>query len=292
MTYSIVARDADTGELGVAVQSHWFAVGPTVPWARPGVGAVATQAMAKVSYGPEALELLAGGASAEEALAQLTGRDDGAAFRQVAIVDAQGRVATHTGNLCIGYAGHVTGAQVTCQANIMVSEVVWGRMLETFENSSGPLAERLLVALEAAEEAGGDLRGRQSAAILVVPGAGEWWKTTVSLRVDDNPAPLPELRRLLRLHSAYAAANEGDDLISQGKSDEAAARFEHALELQPDSHELLFWSGLGLVATGAVDDGVARVRAAIALQPTWRELLDRLPYDVSPHLEVIRQRLS
>ncbi len=203
MTYSIVARDPQTGELGVAVQSHWFGVGPLVPWARPGVGAAATQANVRVAYGPEALELLASGVGAEEALARLTAADPGAAGRQLAIVDAHGGVAAHTGSACMDFAGHVTGDQVSCQANIMANATVWSRMLETFSTAAGPLASRLLAALDAAEAAGGDIRGRQSAALLVVPAAGEWWETNVSLRVEDHPEPLvgaaPALRRAPRL---------------------------------------------------------------------------------------------
>ena len=292
MTYSIVARDPQTGDLGVAVQSHWFSVGPVVPWVRPGVGAVATQAIARVANGPEAIELLERGDSARDALAQLVAKDEGAQWRQVAIVDAQGQVATHTGAACIPYAGHVTGEQVSCQANIMASETVWGRMLEAFEGATGPLAERFLLALEAAEAAGGDLRGRQSAAILVVPAAGEWWETTVSLRVEDHPDPLPELRRLMRLHDAYALAGRGDELTTEGDHDAAAALYRRSSELAPDNHELLFWSGLGLVQNGDFEGGLAQVRAAIELQPGWAELLTRMPDSVSPALPVIRDRLS
>jgi len=276
MTYSIVARDPQTGDLGVAVQSHWFSVGPVVPWARPGVGAVATQAIARVANGPEAIELLERGDSARDALAQLVAKDEGAQWRQVAIA----------------YAGHVTGEQVSCQANIMASETVWGRMLEAFEGATGPLAERFLLALEAAEAAGGDLRGRQSAAILVVPAAGEWWETTVSLRVEDHPDPLPELRRLMRLHDAYALAGRGDELTTEGDHDAAAALYRRSSELAPDNHELLFWSGLGLVQNGDFEGGLAQVRAAIELQPGWAELLTRMPDSVSPALPVIRDRLS
>jgi uncharacterized Ntn-hydrolase superfamily protein len=198
MTYSIVARDGQTGELGVAVQSHWFSVGPIVPWARPGVGAIATQANVEVSYGPHGLDLLEQGASASEALERLLAEDPGAGTRQVAVLDASGGVSVHTGADCMAAAGHVAGEGVSCQANIMATDTVWEAMLDTFTAASGPLRERLLAALDAAEEAGGDVRGRQSAAILIVPGRGEAWESLVSLRVEDHPEPLHELRRLCR----------------------------------------------------------------------------------------------
>ena len=222
MTYSIVARDPDTGQLGVAVQSHWFSVGSIVTWARPGIGAVATQANAEVAYGPRALELLAGGHAAPDALARLVAEDPGGHSRQVAVVDGAGRVGVHTGPSCIDCAGHITGDGVSCQANIMASERVWPAMLETFTTAAGSLTERLLSALEAAEREGGDIRGRQSAAILVVPAEGEPWRTLVSLRVEDHPDPLPELRRLVALHDAYTLAGQGDELLGAGRHAEAA----------------------------------------------------------------------
>jgi len=292
VTYSIVARDSQTGELGVAVQSHWFGVGPLVPWARPGVGAAATQANVRVAYGPEALELLASGVGAPEAIARLTAADPGAAGRQLAIVDARGGVAAHTGSACMAFAGHVTGDQVSCQANIMANETVWSRMLEAFSTAAGPLASRLLAALDAAEAAGGDVRGRQSAALLVVPADGEWWETSVSLRVEDHPDPLVELRRLYDLHRAYELAGEGDALTNEGRHDEASVLYRQASELAPDNHELLFWAGLGVVQSGELDRGLALVREAIALQPGWAELLPRLAADVAPAAPVVCEHLG
>jgi uncharacterized Ntn-hydrolase superfamily protein len=292
VTYSIVARDPETGELGVAVQSHWFSVGSVVTWARPGVGAVATQANAEVSYGPRALDLLAGGASAPDALERLVAEDPGGHSRQVAVIDATGRVGVHTGPGCMAYAGHITGAGVSCQANIMVSERVWPAMLEAFTAAPGSLTERLLTALEAAEREGGDLRGRQSAAILVVPRDGEPWRTLVSLRVEDHPEPLPELRRLVALHDAYALAGRADELLNAGRPDDAARLYVEASERAPGNHELLFWAGLGMAQAGDFDAGVARVRDAIALQPTWRELLSRLPSDRAPAAPSVLSRLG
>jgi uncharacterized Ntn-hydrolase superfamily protein len=291
-TYSIVARDPQTGELGVAVQSHWFSVGPIVPWAQPGVGAVATQANARAAYGPEALELLARGASAQEALAELLARDDGSHGRQVAIVDARGGVAAHTGSACMAFAGHVTGDGVSCQANIMASDVVWGRMQDAFASTSGALAQRLLAALDAGEAAGGDIRGRQSAAVLVVPAHGAAWETTVSLRVEDHPEPLVELRRLVRLHDAYVLAGRADELTNRGRHTEAAPLYVRAGELAPGNHELLFWAGLATVASGDVEAGVAQVREAIRLQSGWAELLPRLSADVAPAASLVTRRLG
>ncbi len=213
MTYSIVARDPDTGELGVAVQSHWFSVGSIVTWARPGVGAVATQANADPGYGPQLLDLVAAGVHAEQALATLVANDPAGHSRQVAVVDAAGHVAAHTGSSCMAYAGHVTGTGVSCQANIMATERVWPAMLEAFEAAAGSLTSRLLDALDAAEREGGDLRGRQSAAILVVAPDAEPWQTVVSVRVEDDPEPLGELRRLVALRGAYALAGEADELM-------------------------------------------------------------------------------
>lgn len=292
MTYSIVARDPRSGELGVAVQSHWFSVGPIVPWAAPGVGAVATQAYAEAAYGPRALALLRDGANAQQALDQLIAEDPGAAGRQVAVVDAAGGVAVHTGEDCMPFAGHATGEGVACQANIMASEAVWPAMLKAFNADDGHLTTRLLNALDAAEAAGGDLRGRQSAAILVVPADGEPWRQLVSLRVEDDPEPLHELRRLVRLHEAYALAERADRLVNEGRHDEAADHYRRASELVPESHELLFWAGLGVAKCGDLDGGVARVREAIAKHSEWRQLLERLSPRTAPSAAAVRERLE
>ncbi|HTP21906.1 MAG TPA: DUF1028 domain-containing protein [Solirubrobacteraceae bacterium] len=292
MTYSIVARDPDTGELGVAVQSHWFSVGSVVTWARPGVGAVATQANADPGYGPQLLDLLAAGVHAEQALATLVANDPAGHSRQVAVVDGAGHVAAHTGSTCMAYAGHVTGDGVSCQANIMATERVWPAMLEAFTTATGSLTSRLLTALDAAEREGGDLRGRQSAAILVVAPDAEPWQTVVSLRVEDHPEPLPELRRLVALNDAYTLAARADDLMGSGHHDEAARLYVEANERAPDNHELMFWAGLGMAQAGDLDGGVAQVRAAIALQPTWRELLRRLPPGVAPSAAPVLARVD
>jgi uncharacterized Ntn-hydrolase superfamily protein len=291
-TYSIVALDESTGQLGVAVQSHWFSVGPIVPWVRPGVGAVATQANAEAAYGPHALELIAGGMDARTALDRLLAEDPSAETRQVAVLDGQGGVATHTGTSCIPFAGHVTGDGVSCQANIMAGPEVWPAMLEAYNASPGPLSTRLLDALDAAESKGGDIRGRQSVAIIVAPARGEPWETLVSLRVEDHPDPLGELRRLMRLHDAYEIASRADALAGENRHGEAAALYQQASELAPESHELRFWAGLGAAQAGDLDTAVAHVKAAIEAQPGWLELLPRMPADVAPSAPAVLGRLG
>jgi uncharacterized Ntn-hydrolase superfamily protein len=291
-TYSIVARDSRTGELGVAVQSHWFSVGPIVPWARTGVGAIATQSNAEVSYGPLGLELLAQGVSAPDTLAQLIEADSMHPTRQVAIVDAAGTVAAYTGAACIAFAGDIQGDAVSCQANIMASERVWPAMLEAFESHAGTLTSRLLAALDAAERAGSDIRGKQSAAILVVPPAGNSWDTVVALRVEDHPDPLGELARLNRLHDAYTLAGLGDKRIAEGRYDEAASLYQRASELAPESHELRLWAGLGAAQAGDIDTAVEYVKAAIEEQPGWRELLPRLTPEQAPTARAVLERLD
>jgi uncharacterized Ntn-hydrolase superfamily protein len=290
-TYSIVARDPQTGEVGVAVQSHWFSVGPIVPWVRGGVGAVATQAIAEPAYGPRLLDALAQGAGAREALAALLAGDEQARFRQVAVVDARGEVAVHTGERCIAYAGDRAGEHYSAQANMMGSPDVWPAMARAYEAAAGPLARRLLAALHAAEAAGGDARGRQSAALLLAPAGGEPWRHSVDLRVDDHAEPLAELDRLLDLSDAYALATEGDDLTGEGRHDEAADRYARASALAPGNHELLFWAGLAAAQGGDMPTALERVREAIALQPGWRGLLDRLEPDVAPSAAAVRDAL-
>jgi uncharacterized Ntn-hydrolase superfamily protein len=290
-TYSIVARDPETGEVGVAVQSHWFSVGSIVSWARPGVGAVATQSIGEPSYGPGALDLLAQGVAPADALTQLIAADERAQFRQVAIVDAAGLVAVHTGASCIAFAGDRTGDGYSVQANMMASPAVWPAMAEAFEASEGPLARRLLATLRAAEAAGGDARGRQSAAIVVAPPDGEPWRLSVDLRVEDHPEPLDEIERLLDMAEAYRLANRADSLAGEGRHEEASGLYRRAAELAPGSHELLFWSGLAAAQGGDMETAVLRVREAIALQPGWAELLERLKPDIAPSASAVRDAL-
>jgi uncharacterized Ntn-hydrolase superfamily protein len=292
MTYSIVARDPESGELGVAVQSHWFSVGPIVPWARPGVGAVATQANAEAAYGPRALDLLEQGVSAPDALARLLAADPLSASRQVAVVDAHGQVAAHTGAECMSFAGDIQADGVSCQANIMASAEVWPAMLDAYLAGTGSLATRLLTALNVGEASGGDLRGRQSAAILVVPASGEPWETVSSLRVEDHAEPLVELARLAKLDEAYRIAGEGDERLAEGRHDEASALFARACELAPESDELRFWAGLGAAQVGDMETGLAQVRAAIAAHNGWLELLRRLTPELAPSAPAVLAALD
>ena len=291
-TYSIVARDPETGSLGVAVQSHWFSVGSIVPWALPGVGAVATQSIAEPAYGPRALKLLREGSSPDEALTQLLRVDDLAAVRQVAVVSSSGEIAVHTGEGCIEYAGHETGDGFSCQANMMAHSTVPTAMAEVFERANGSLAERLLDALDAAEGEGGDMRGRQSAAMLVVAAEEpDSWRREVDLRVEDHHEPLRELRRLLALSEAYTLADRGDTLLGEKRFAEATAYYERANALAPANAELQFWSGLGMAQAGDVSGGAERVRRAIDSSPGLAELLNRLPPDLAPGAAPVRAAL-
>src|SRR3954447_15344921 len=291
-TYSIVARDAQTGEVGAAVQSHWFQTGAIVTWAAAGVGAVCTQSVADPAYGPRLLDRLASGAAPADALAELVAADPQGNYRQVAAVSAAGDVAVHTGADCIPFAGHEQGEAFSAQANMMASPEVWPAMAAAYRDADGPLARRMLAALDAAEAAGGDVRGRQSAAMVVAPAEGEPWQKTVDLRVDDHPEPLAELRRLLDLNDAYAAATEGDDLAGEHRHEEAGAAHRRALELAPDSHELLFWAGMATFAGGETDRGLEMIRRAIDMQPGWAELLPRLQPGIAPAAPEVSRALG
>jgi uncharacterized Ntn-hydrolase superfamily protein len=291
-TYSIVAFDPDTGELGAAVQSHWFSVGSLCTWARPGVGAVATQSVVEPAHGPGALDRLAAGDDASAALAAVLAADALAAVRQVGVVDARGGVAVHTGADCIPEAGHVTGEHWSCQANMMGRATVPDAMSAAFAASDGDLAERLMTALEGAEAEGGDVRGRQSAALLVVPERGEPWRSRADLRVEDHTDPIGELRRLLRLQRAYELAGEADELAAEGRAGEAARRYVRASELAPESDELLFWAGLAIAQEGDVAAGADAVRRAAEVHPGWLILLERLSPDFAPAGAAVREHLG
>ena len=279
-TFSIVARDPATGELGVAVQSHWFSVGSIVAWAEAGVGAVATQSFVDPSYGKNGLDLMRGGKSAPDTLKELLAKDDGREVRQVAMIDAQGRVDAWTGKNDIQAAGHIVGKDFSVQANLMLNDKVWPAMARAFENTRGDLAERMLAALDAAQAAGGDIRGRQSAAIIVVTGkpTGQAWKDrTFDLRVDDSPEPLQELRRLVKLQRAYNHMNAGD-LAVENKDNEGALREYGAAEkLVPDNAEMIYWHAVALVNMGRVDESLPLFRKVFAMDPNWITLTPRLP---------------
>jgi uncharacterized Ntn-hydrolase superfamily protein len=279
MTYSIVARDQRTGEFGVAVQSHYFQVGPVVPWALAGVGAVATQSQVNISYGPLGLELLQAGYTAEQALKALTAGDPHAELRQCAIVDAAGNVAAHTGVKCIPAAGHRLGNGFSCQANLMEKGTVWGAMAAAFESTDAPLAERMMAALDAAEAEGGDIRGRQSAAMLVVSARGtgrSWDDRLIDLRVEDDAEPLVELRRLLHIRRAYAADSAADQLDEAGDADAASAKRREAFALAPEIVELRFWAGIAMATSGDLDGGCALIGEAVREDVRWLETVRRL----------------
>ena len=278
-TFSIVARDAETGELGVAVQSHWFSVGSIVPWAEAGVGAVATQSFVDPSYGKLGLDLMRAGRSAPAALKALLAGDEGRDVRQVAMIDAQGNVDAWTGSKGVQAAGHITGKNYSAQANLMLNDRVWPAMSRAFEETKGDLAERMLAALDAAQEAGGDIRGRQSAALIVVTGkpTGKPWADKIfDLRVDDSPEPLKELRRLVTLQRAYNHMNAGDLAVEKKDSEGALREYSAAERLVPDSAEMIYWHAVALVNMGRVDDALPLFRKVFAMDKNWATLTPRL----------------
>ena len=279
-TFSIVARDPATGELGVAVQSHWFSVGPIVPWAEAGVGAVATQSFVDPSYGKNGLDLMRAGKSAPDTLKELLAKDEGREVRQVAMIDAQGRVDAWTGKNDIQSAGHVVGKNFSVQANLMLNDKIWPAMAHAFESTKGDLADRMLSALDAAQAAGGDIRGRQSAAIIVVTGkpTGQPWKDRIfDLRVDDSPEPLQELRRLVRLQRAYNHMNAGDLAVEKKDNEGALREYGAAERLVPDNAEMVYWHAVALVNMSRVDESLPLFRKVFAMDRNWITLTPRLP---------------
>jgi uncharacterized Ntn-hydrolase superfamily protein len=298
-TYSIVARDSATGELGVAVQSHYFSVGPIVPWVEAGVGAVATQSLVLVDYGPRGLDLMRSGLTAQQALDSLLGVDPNPAVRQVAMVDAKGNVAVHTGTGCIPDAGHLTGRQYSVQANLMANDKVWPAMAAAFEEAEGDLAERMLAALEAAEAAGGDIRGRQSAALVIVrerPSGKPWADRVMDLRVEDHREPIRELRRLVRLRRAYNLEDAGDNFIAEKKPEEALKAYDEAAKLAPEVTELQFWAAVSMYTNGREAEALKTFRTVFARGKRWSDLIPRLakvglfPNDSTKIAEVLKQR--
>src|SRR5499426_1370591 len=278
-TYSIVARDAATGELGVAVQSHAFSVGSVVSWAEAGVGAVATQSVVDPSYGPLGLAFMRARRPAPEVLGALLAADEGREVRQVGMVDAQGRAATHTGKLCIPAAGGQSGEQYVVQANLMDKPTVWPAMAKAFEAAKGDLAERLIIALEAAQSEGGDIRGKQSAALIVVKAqsTGRPWADRIfDLRIEDHPEPLVELRRLVRMQRAYTHMGAGDDCVA--KKDWACAEKEYgaARTLEPSNTEIIFWHAVALVSAGKTEEARPFFARVFKADPRWKELVRRL----------------
>jgi uncharacterized Ntn-hydrolase superfamily protein len=275
VTYSIVARDAATGELGIAVQTRWPNVGAVVPWAEPGVGAVATQSFAEESYGPLGLARMRDGASAQEALDRLIADDADRDIRQIAMVDVNGRAAAFTGRRCVYAAGHITENGLSIQANMMERPTVWPAMAEAYRAATGELAERLMAALRAAEAEGGDVRGRQSAALLVVPAAGSAWTTRYDLRVEDHRAPIDELARLLRLARAYEAFDRSQEPANSGDLTAAAAEMDDAHELAPDDDQITLWTALFMAGAGRMPEARRLYADAARVEPRGGEHLRR-----------------
>ena len=284
-TFSIVARDPVTGDLGAAVQSHWFAVGNGVLWVQPGVGAIASQSFAEPAYGRKGLERLAAGGAPADVLAALIADDKGAAVRQVAMIDSQGRVAVHTGSSCIAFAGDHAGTGYSVQANLMANDRVVPAMVAAYEHAQGDLAERLMVTLEAAQVAGGDVRGCQSAAIRVVrgtPSAEPSHDVLVDLRVDDAAAPLTELRRLLALQRVYDHMNAGDVAVERGDLAGARDHYGAAAGAAPHLTEVRYWQAVALANAGQLDDSLPIFRTVFAEDQRWVEVTRRLQPGVVP----------
>jgi uncharacterized Ntn-hydrolase superfamily protein len=278
-TFSIVARNPETGEIGVGVQSHWFSVGSVVPWLEAGVGGVATQSIADPSYGMLGLDLMRAGKSAPVALKALLAGDEGRELRQVAMIDAQGRVAAHTGTKNIPEAGHLIGKNYSVQANLMLNVQVWPAMAKAFESAGGDLAGRILAALDAAQAVGGDIRGRQSAALVVVSGQNTgkpWADRRFDLRVEDSPEPMKELRRLVSVQRAYDHMDAGDELAEVNDYEGVMREYLAAEKLVEDNPEIFFWHAVALVNIQRVEEALPIFRSVFAMDPNWRTLTPRL----------------
>lgn len=294
-TYSIVAHDPETGEMGVAVQSHWFSVGSIVSWAEAGVGAVATQSFVEPAYGPRGLDAMRKGKEPEKALAGLIAKDENENVRQVAFVDAEGRVAAHTGDKAIIYACDRQGDGYSVQANLMETDTVCAAMAAAYEASDGDLAERMMAALEGAQSAGGDIRGKQSASMIVVEGERKdnpWEGRVIDLRIEDHPEPVKELRRLMVLNRAYNLMNAGDAAVTDGDMEKANALYAAAAEMAPGNHEMVFWRAVTLAGAGDVEAALPFFKEAFDAWPLWRELVPRLPAsDILPDDPALIERI-
>jgi uncharacterized Ntn-hydrolase superfamily protein len=293
-TFSIVARDPKAKELGIAVQSHYFSVGSAVPWAKYGIGAVATQSFVEPAYGPRSLRLLARGIPPSKALRQLTARDAKREVRQIGVIDARGRAAAWTGTGCIEYAGHVIGKDYSAQGNLLASAQVWPAMGRAFESTRGRLGERLLAALDAGQRAGGDARGMQSACLLIV-GPGErgkpWTERKTDLRVEDHRQPIRELRRLLTLQRAYELGDAAEREALEHRSRDAERGYAEAVRMAPGNDELRFWRAAMRMRLGDEEGAIADVRAALKMNPRWRKLLAHLTDEQFPRAEVVIRAL-
>ena len=295
-TYSIVAYDEETGQLGVAVQSHWFSVGTLVPWIKAGVGAVATQSFVKVEYGPNGLKLMGKGFSAEDALKILVEEDENSAVRQVGMVSAKGGASAFTGENCIQFAGHIVGKNYTVQANLMASATVPTAMVRAYETTKGELVDKLMASLEAAQKEGGDVRGKQSAAIIVTTGepTGIDWKDKLfDLRIEDHPEPIIEMKRLIRVSRAYQHANAGDLYIETGEIDKALTEYNLAAEYYPENPELPFWTAISLASVDRVNEALPIFKEVFKKAPDLRDLIPRLiPAGLLPSNKELIERIQ
>lgn len=280
-TFSIVAKDAATGEMAVGVQSHWFSVGTSVPWAKSGVGVVATQSFVNPAYGPKGLALMEEGKTASEALGILVAQDEGKEFRQVAFLDVEGHAAAFTGDKCVEYASDITGDNFSVQANMMLNDEVVPAMEKAFEEHKDlPLAERVLEVLKAAQAAGGDIRGKQSAALIVVgPEKVEnpWEDKRIDLRVDDNSAPLVELERLLKVARAYEFMNKGDLAVEKNDMRDALKQYGNAMKLFPENLEMKYWTAVALANSGEIQKALPMFQQIFSKDDNWRTMTRRLP---------------
>jgi uncharacterized Ntn-hydrolase superfamily protein len=297
MTYSIVARDPATGRFGIAIQSCWPFVGAGCPWVESGVGAVVTQSFTEVAHGPNGLARLRGGESAPGALAALLAADPGEAVRQVGIVDAAGRAAAHTGDRCVEAAGHLTAEGVSVQANMMERPSVWPAMLAAYQGSGGGFVDRLLVSLRAAETEGGDIRGRQSASLVVSGAPGDpAWKRDVDIHVGDHAEPLAELERLVRVQRAYEALDRAEERGATGDLTGARAAGEEALRLAPGDGQVMVWQAIGMAGGGMIEPARGLLATASAMNPRWPEFVRRVaasgaqPELVEPALRLLGDR--
>jgi uncharacterized Ntn-hydrolase superfamily protein len=278
-TYSIVARDTITGDMGVAVQSNWFSVGSIVSWGEAGVGVVVTQSFVNVSFGPRGLELLKSGLTAQQVIDSLIAADEGRDVRQLAIVDAKGNAAAYTGKNCIPEAGHIAGNNFSVQANLMLNNTVWKAMAAAFQRTKGPLAERMIAALEAAQNEGGDIRGQQSAAILVVNGTSTgkiWEDRIIDLRVEDHPNAVEEIKRVLKVYRAYEHMNNGDLAVEHGDMELAMKEYSAAENMFPENAEMKYWHAVTLINIGKFDESLPLFHQVFKANENWRILTPRL----------------
>lgn len=279
-TYSIVARDPESGQMGVAVQTHWFNVGSRVPWAEAGVGAIATQSFTNPSFGPRGMELLKQGKTAQEVVDELIASDEGRDFRQLGIVDRNGNSASFTGAKCIYAAGNIAEDNFSVQANLMQSDKVWPAMAKAFKSAEGNLAEKMLAALEAAQNEGGDIRGKQSAAMIIVKknGSGKVWEDEIlNIKIADSPNPLMELSRQIKIHKAYEHMNAGDLAVEQNNIESAEREYGKAMELYPENLEIKYWYAVALANAGKIEESLPLFKYVFSKDPNWRELTERLP---------------